>query len=30
MINLVLSLPTRRGPGVLMNVSVGEHQALND
>jgi len=29
MINLVVSLPTRRGPGVLMNVLVGEHGALN-
>ena len=29
-INLVLSLPIRRDPGVLMNVSVEEHRALND
>jgi len=26
--NLVVSLPIRRGPGVLLNVSVGEHRAL--
>jgi hypothetical protein len=26
-INLVMSLPIRRGPGVLMNVSVREHCA---
>jgi len=29
-INLVVSLPIRRGPGVLMNVSVWEHLALNN
>ena len=28
-INLVVSLPIRRGPGVFMNVSVWEHCALN-
>jgi len=28
--NLVVSLPIRRGPGVLMNVSVQEHRALNN
>ena len=27
-INLFVSLPIRRGPGVLMNVSVGEYHAL--
>ena len=27
-INLVVSLPIRRGPGVLTNVSVREHRAL--
>jgi len=30
MINLVMSIPIRRGPGVLMNVSVWEHHALNN
>ena len=29
-INLAVSLPIRRGPGVLMNVSVWEHRALNN
>ena len=29
-INLVASLPARRGPGVLMNVSVREHRAINN
>jgi len=29
-INLVVSLPIRRGPGVLMNVSVWEYRALNN
>jgi len=29
MVNLVVSLPTRGGPGFLMNVSVREHCALN-
>ena len=29
-INLVASLPVRRGPGVLMNVSVREHRAINN
>jgi len=29
-INLVVSLPIRRGPGVLMNVAVREHRALNN
>jgi len=29
-INLVVSLPFRRGPGVLMNVSVREHRDLNN
>jgi len=29
-INLVVSHPIRRGPGVLMNVSVREHRALNN
>jgi len=29
-INLVVSLPIRRGSGVLMNVSVQEHRALNN
>jgi hypothetical protein len=28
-ITLVLSLPIRRGPGVLMNVSVREHLTRN-
>jgi len=28
--DLVESIPIRRGPGVLMNVTVGEHRALND
>jgi len=28
-IDLVVSLPIRRGPGVLMNVSVGERRAIN-
>jgi len=28
--SLVMSLPIRRGPGVLMNVSVQEHRALNN
>jgi hypothetical protein len=28
-INLVVSLPIRGGPGVFMNASVGEHRALN-
>ena len=28
-INLVVSLPIRRGPGVLINVSVWEHRGLN-
>jgi hypothetical protein len=28
MINLVVSFPIRRGPGVLMNVSMGEYHAL--
>jgi len=28
-INLVVNLPIRRGPGVLMNVSVREHCAFN-
>jgi len=28
-IDLVVSLPIRRGPDVLMNVLVGEHRALN-
>jgi len=29
-INLVVSLPIRRGPRVLMSVSVGKHRALNN
>ena len=29
-INLVVSLPTGRGPGVFMNVSVLEHLAVNN
>jgi hypothetical protein len=29
-IDLVVSLPVRRGPSVLMNVSVREHLALNN
>jgi len=29
-INLVVSLPIRRGPGELMNVSVQEDRALNN
>jgi len=29
-INLVVSLPIRRGPGVLMNVLVGKNHALNN
>jgi hypothetical protein len=29
-INLVVSFPIRRGPGVLMDVSVWEHPALNN
>ena len=29
-ISLVVSLPIRRGPGVLMNVSVGKHCAVNN
>jgi len=29
-INLAVSLPIRRGTGVLMNVSVQEHSALNN
>jgi len=29
-INLVVNLLIRRGPGVLMNVSVWEHCALNN
>jgi len=29
-IKLVVSLPIRRGPGVLTNVSVWEHHALNN
>jgi len=28
-INLVVSLPIRTGPGALKNVSVGEHRAFN-
>jgi len=28
-INLVVSLPTRRGPVVLVSVSVWEHRVLN-
>jgi len=28
-VNLVVSLPIRRGPGVLMNISVRERRALN-
>jgi len=28
-INLFVSFPTTRDPGVLMNVSVQEHRALN-
>ena len=30
MINLVVSLPIRGGPGVCMNISVWEHLALNN
>jgi hypothetical protein len=30
MINLVVSLPIRSGPGILMKVSVREHRVLND
>ena len=30
MINLVVSLPIRRDPGVLMNVAVPEHRAINN
>jgi len=30
MINLVVSLPIRRGPGLLTNTSVQEHRALNN
>jgi hypothetical protein len=29
LINLVVNLPIRRGPGVLMDVSVREHCAFN-
>jgi len=29
-INLVVSLPIRIGPGMLMNVSVRDHRALNN
>ena len=29
-ISLVLSLPIKRGPGVLMNVSLQEHRAVNN
>jgi len=29
MITLVVSLPSRRGPGAFMNDSVWEHRALN-
>jgi hypothetical protein len=29
-IYLVMSLPIRRGPGVIMNVSVLEHRAFNN
>ena len=29
-INLAVSLPIRRGPGILMNVSVWEYYALNN
>jgi len=29
-INLVVRLSIRRGPGVFMNVSVGEHRTLNN
>jgi hypothetical protein len=29
-INLVVSIPLRRGPGVFMNVSMWEHHALNN
>ena len=29
-INLVVSIPVRRGPGVLMKVSVREHPALKN
>jgi hypothetical protein len=29
-IDLIVSLPIRRGPGVFMNVSVREHRALNN
>jgi len=30
MIDLNVSIPIRRGPGVVMNVTVGERRALND
>ena len=30
MMNLVVSLPVRRGPSVLVNVSLREHLALNN
>jgi hypothetical protein len=29
-INLIMSLPIGRGPGVFMNISVWEHRALNN
>jgi len=29
-INLIVSLPMRKGPGVVMNVSAWEHQAYNN
>jgi hypothetical protein len=29
-IDLIVSLPIRRGPGVFMNVSVRKHSALNN
>lgn len=29
-INPIVSLPMRKGPGVVMNVSVWEHQAYNN
>jgi len=30
MINLIVSLPTRTGPGVFMDLSVWEHRAINN
>jgi len=30
MIDLIVGIPIRRGPALLMNVTVGEHRVLND